>query len=88
MSAMRCSDVTSIFSRQARAFSSSCAFSSAMAVMPMMPFIGVRISCDMRERNSLFRQAGAPRFLGSALGTVLLVRQQTRVALDQLIVDR
>jgi|GEM_PF-3810089 len=54
MSAMRCSDVTSIFSRQARAFSSSCAFSSAMAVMPMMPFIGVRISCDMRERNSLF----------------------------------
>ena len=25
-----------------------------MAVMPMMPFIGVRISCDMRERNSLF----------------------------------
>ena len=35
-----------------------------------------------------FRQAGAPRFLGSALGAVLLVRQQTRVALDQLIVDR
>ncbi len=25
-----------------------------MAVMPMMPFSGVRISWDMRERNSLF----------------------------------
>ncbi len=28
--------------------------SSVSSVMPMMPFIGVRISCDMFARNSLF----------------------------------
>ena len=31
---------------------------SASVSMPMMPFIGVRISCDMRERNVVLRLVG------------------------------
>lgn len=53
MSAMRWREATATFSKHSRTFSSSPIRSRAMEVMPMMPFIGVRISCDMRERNSL-----------------------------------
>ena len=53
MSDSRCSEDSVTFSRHVRTLPSSPMLSRAMAVMPMMPFMGVRISCDMRDRNSV-----------------------------------
>ena len=49
----RCSEDSVTFSKHSRTLASSPILSSAMAVMPMMPFMGVRISCDMRDRKSV-----------------------------------
>ena len=42
-----------IFARQSSTFSGCPSFMRASSVMPMMAFIGVRISWLMRERKSL-----------------------------------
>ena len=46
--------------------------SSSSSVMPSTPFIGVRISCDMRARNSLLARAGG---LGDAAGLDAVVHR-------------
>ena len=54
MSSCKLPPLTRIFSRHSFIFSGSSACCKAMFVKPMMTFIGVRMSCDMRERNSDF----------------------------------
>lgn len=54
MSESRWSESSSTFSRYCIAGLSFSSLLSASVSMPMMPFIGVRISCDMRERNVVF----------------------------------
>ena len=54
MSSCKLPPLTRIFSRHSFIFPGSSACCKAMFVKPMMTFIGVRISCDMRERNSDF----------------------------------
>ena len=51
---IRCAEAVWIFWRQSstRGFSSMC--ESAIEVMPMIAFIGVRISCDMLDRKVVF----------------------------------
>lgn len=54
MSESRWSESSLTFSRYCIAGLSFSSLPSASVSMPMMPFIGVRISCDMRERNVVF----------------------------------
>ena len=54
MSSCKLLPLTRIFSRHSFILPGSSACCRAMFVKPMMTFIGVRISCDMRERNSDF----------------------------------
>ena len=54
MSSCKLLPLTRIFSRRSFILPGSSACCRAMFVKPMMTFIGVRISCDMRERNSDF----------------------------------
>lgn len=54
MSSCKLPPLTRIFSRHSFIFPGSSACCKAMFVKPMMTFIGVRMSCDMRERNSDF----------------------------------
>ena len=55
----KCPDEPSIFCRQSRTLSLSSIFFSAISVIPIMPLIGVRISCDIWERKSLFAMLAA-----------------------------
>ena len=50
----RYSDDACTLFRQSTRRSSLCSGFKAISVMPMMPFMGVRISCDMRARKSDF----------------------------------
>ena len=45
-------------------------FCAAMALMPMMPFMGVRISWLMRLKNSLFARFAASARLRAASASV------------------
>ena len=49
----------SIFSRQSSVFTGSFTTLLAMVVMPLMAFMGVRISWDMRERKSVLARLTA-----------------------------
>ena len=53
MMASRCLLAEVIFPRHSVSFSGSCRWVPAMAVMPMMAFMGVRMSWDIRERKSV-----------------------------------
>ena len=50
----RCREDWSIFSRQAFTLTGSFSWERAMKVMPMTTFSGVRMSCEMLERNCDF----------------------------------
>ena len=51
--AARCLDAVSIFSKQSNTGWLSAARSFAISLIPTIALIGVRISCDIRDRNSL-----------------------------------
>ncbi len=50
--------------------------------MPITPFMGVRISCDMKARNSLFLRRGALRLAAGALGGAGQPLPRRHVVLD------
>ena len=73
--------------------------SSSSSVMPSTPFIGVRISCDMRARNSLFallaasavRQASTLSFIAwrsVLLASARLLVRSTTCAFEMLVLAR
>ena len=67
MRTSRCLEERLIFLRHSTTLASFPAFCRAMRVMPMTPFMGVRISWDMRERNSLLaRLARSARTVASS----------------------
>ena len=52
----RCLPDTSILPRQSRTRSGALRFARAIAVMPIIAFMGVRISWDMEERKSVLAE--------------------------------
>ena len=77
-------EATEILSRQSRTRAGSPACRSAMAAMPMMAFMGVRMSWDMAERKLLLARlacsAAASESLSrrrTAFSSVMSLREMT-----------